>query len=156
MSEIEVPKGWDCDLLLDLTEIEYGKNLSSKEFKDQGYPVFGANGIIGYYDKFNHKEEQILISCRGANSGKINISPPNCFITNNSLIVKIKTPKLLDKKFLFYALHNISRNKIISGSAQPQVTINNLSSIFLTAHSKVKNTEINLLAALLIAPIVFL
>ncbi len=132
MSEIEVPKGWDSNKLLELTEIEYGKTLTTKELKDQGYPVFGANGVIGHYDKFNQLEESVLISCRGANSGKINISPEKCFITNNSLIVKIKDLKILDKKFLFYALHSLPRKEIITGSAQPQVTIENLSSVSIT------------------------
>ncbi len=132
MSQIEIPKGWTTKNILELTEIEYGKNLSRKNFKDTGYPVFGANGIIGCYDEFNSSHEEVLISCRGANSGKINMSPKKCFITNNSLVVKIKDTEILNKKFLFYELQTINKNKIISGSAQPQVTINNLSSVVIS------------------------
>ncbi len=132
MSQIEIPKGWGTKNILELTGIEYGKNLSRDFFRDTGYPVFGANGIIGYYNEFNSTHEEVLISCRGANSGKINMSPKKCFITNNSLVVKIKDSKILNKKFLFYALQLINKNKIISGSAQPQVTINNLSPIMIS------------------------
>lgn len=44
--------------------------------KNGKYPVFGANGIIGKYDKFNHKNSELLITCRGATCGSVNISIP--------------------------------------------------------------------------------
>ena len=65
--------------LSEICKIVYGKGLPTKNLKPQGFPVFGANGIIGYYDSFLYEEEQVLISCRGAYSGKINISPKQCY-----------------------------------------------------------------------------
>ena len=34
---------------------------------DGEFPVFGANGVIGKYDKYNHEDAQLLVTCRGAN-----------------------------------------------------------------------------------------
>ena len=82
--------------------IVYGKGLPTKNLKTKGFPVFGANGIIGYYDSFLYEEEQVLISCRGAYSGKINISPKQCFITNNSLVITPKEENKVNKKYLYY------------------------------------------------------
>jgi type I restriction enzyme S subunit len=109
--------------------ITYGKGLPTKKFLDSGFPVFGANGIIGYYSEYKYENEEVLISCRGAASGTINISPKKCFITNNSLIVEIPEGLNVEKKFLYYALKGSNRSKIITGSAQPQVTINNANTL---------------------------
>lgn len=116
---------WKHVKLGDVCKITYGKGLPTKHLKQSGYPVFGANGIIGYYDKYLYKEPEVLISCRGAYSGKINFSPPECFITNNSLVLLISESISLNKKYLYYTLNAVNRTKLITGSAQPQVTINN-------------------------------
>ena len=87
--------------------------------------MFGANGIIGYYDSFLYEEEQVLISCRGAYSGKINISPKQCFVTNNSLVITPKEENKVNKKYLYFILQATNKSKLVTGTAQPQVTINN-------------------------------
>jgi type I restriction enzyme S subunit len=52
-SEIgKIPKGWGVGNFEKDCEIVYGKNLLKSKLKQNGYPVFGANGIIGYYDDF--------------------------------------------------------------------------------------------------------
>ena len=109
----------------EICKIVYGKGLPTKNLKPKGFPVFGANGIIGYYDSFLYEEEQVLISCRGAYSGKINISPKQCFITNNSLVITPKEENKVNKKYLYYTLQATNKTKLVTGTAQPQVTINN-------------------------------
>lgn len=104
--------------------ITYGKGLSTKDLLKEGYPVYGANGVIGFYSDYKYEERQVLISCRGAASGKINISPEKCFITNNSLIVE-SSSDFISKEYLYFILSGANRSKIVTGSAQPQVTINN-------------------------------
>ena len=116
---------WQLKKLGEVCKITYGKGLSTKELKESGFPVFGANGIIGFNDKYLYKESQVLISCRGAYSGKINFSPPLCYVTNNSLILEILNEEEINKKFLFHVLHTVNKTKLVTGTAQPQVTINN-------------------------------
>ena len=126
MSEIkDIPKHWETKKLGEVCGIVYGKGLPVKELKPSGFPVFGANGIIGFNDKYLFEEPQVLISCRGAASGKINLSPPKCYVTNNSLVLDIKEKNKLDKTYLFYALNIAKKIKLVTGTAQPQVTINN-------------------------------
>ena len=116
---------WQIKKLGEVCRITYGKGLPTKKLKESGFPVFGANGIIGFNDTYLYKEPQVLISCRGAYSGKINFSPPFCFVTNNSLILEINSNEDLDKRFLYYILHTVNKSKLVTGTAQPQVTINN-------------------------------
>lgn len=121
----QLPNGWVNVKLGEISEIKYGKGLPTKQLIDSGYPVFGANGVIGYYDKFSYENEQLLISCRGANSGTINFSPKNCFVTNNSLIVDFCAEPIQLRKTLFYFLQSANKERLVTGTAQPQVTINN-------------------------------
>ena len=112
----------------DFAILNYGDNLPSTALKPYGYKVFGANGFIGFNDTYNLEKQTVLISCRGENSGTINIVPEKTFVTNNSIPVVIKT-KDVDTIFLFYKLQTLRRDQMVSGSAQPQVTINDLKKI---------------------------
>ena len=104
------------------------RTISQEEMIDDGkYPVFGANGIIGRYDKYNHELPQLLITCRGATCGTINTSEPYSWITGNSMVVRSKDENLLSFEYLSYYLgqkHLISH--VITGAAQPQITRSNL------------------------------
>ena len=120
-----LPDDWSSEKLDALATIKYGKGLPTKNLTEEGYPVFGANGIIGKYPEFLYEEEQVLISCRGAYSGKINFSPKQCYVTNNSLVLELPEKPQVAKKYLYYTLEAADKSKIVTGSAQPQVTINN-------------------------------
>ncbi|MEE6030206.1 restriction endonuclease subunit S [Avibacterium paragallinarum] len=122
-----VPKGWEYKFLNEVCKIAYGKKLPTKQLLDQGYPVFGGNGIIGYFDRYLYEQPQTLISCRGAASGKIMYSAPKSFITNNSLI--IESNELLDYFYIYEYLKNKDITPYISGSAQPQITISSIEKI---------------------------
>ncbi len=58
---------WPFVELGEVCEMYQPKTITSKEIQSEGkYKVFGANGIIGYYDKYNHEDSEVLITCRGA------------------------------------------------------------------------------------------
>ncbi len=122
----DLPKGWTKCFLQDIAEIKYGKDISIKKISATGnYPVYGANGIIGYLNDYLFEDEQVLISCRGAYSGKINMSPPKCYVTHNSLVLDFNKELKRNKKYFYYAFQNLDKSKFVTGSAQPQVTITN-------------------------------
>ena len=127
MAELySLPDGWNEKKLNTLCKLEYGKNLPTTIMLDYGYKVFGANGVIGYYSEFNCENIEVLISCRGANSGVVNLSPKESFVTNNSIRCKDLDVSSTDKMFLYYFLKTYDKSKIVTGSAQPQVTIQSL------------------------------
>ena len=103
-------------------DIEYGKGLPTKQLSDTGYPVFGANGQIGFYSEYMYKEPQALMSCRGAYSGTMNKSLPYSYVTSNSLI--ISSPRgLMGTDCIYYLFSALNVSELISGTAQPQVTV---------------------------------
>ena len=98
--KFEIPQGWEFVRLGEIANLVYGKNLPTTKLTATGFDVFGANGIIGKYTSYIYKESQVLISCRGAYSGKANMSPKKCYITNNSIVCEL-TKSSLNKNFLF-------------------------------------------------------
>lgn len=121
----KIPETWVWVPLNELTELVYGKLLPTTELQPAGFPVFGANGIIGNYTKYHYEGEMLLISCRGAYSGKPNISPRQCYVTNNSIVCEFFDPGACDIRF-YHAVISVSpRDRIVTGSAQPQVTVAN-------------------------------
>ena len=113
---------WEEKTLSELVKAYQPKTISQAEFTQTGYPVYGANGRIGYYSEYNHIEGQVLVSCRGENSGKINQSHEPAWITGNSMVVAPFDEKVLSKSFLYHLLDNANLKKIVSGSGQPQIT----------------------------------
>ena len=98
---------------------------------DGPYPVFGANGVIGRYDKFNHETPQLLITCRGATCGSVNVSEPMSWITGNAMVVRPKSENL-DLRFLEYMFRGgMDITPAITGAAQPQITRTNLNPILI-------------------------
>ena len=122
----EAQDDWEEGKLGDMVTIAYGKNLPTNKLLASGYPVFGGNGQIGFYDKYLYDEPQVLVSCRGEASGKVNISLPKSFITNNSLILERNKRKEITFEYLKYHSLNYDFTLHVSGSAQPQITIDGL------------------------------
>lgn len=113
---------WKTVKLKDIAEIYQPKTITSTELKDDGFPVYGANGVIGYYDEYNHQTKQIAITCRGSNCGNVNLTKEKSWITGNSMVVNVDNNEYVDKMFLYYCCKNTHFSKIISGSGQPQIT----------------------------------
>ena len=120
--EEELPKNWAWCRLGEFCDIYQPKTITTKEITKSGkYKVFGANGVIGYYDKYNHDFEEVAVTCRGATCGTVNMTEAKSWITGNAMVI---TPlnSYLSKKYLFYYLKNSNMEDIITGSAQPQIT----------------------------------
>ena len=108
--------------LSEIAQIYQPQTISSAELTEDGFLVYGANGIIGKYKDYNHKTEQICITCRGNTCGMVNYTKPMSWITGNAMV--INTDKYQDKvykKYLYHYLSAYNFNSIISGSGQPQI-----------------------------------
>ena len=121
-----LPEGWEIGKFGENLKIVYGKNLPTSKLKDSGYPVFGGNGKIGYYTEYMYEESQVLISCRGEASGKVNISDPKSYITNNSFVLERTINENISFEYLKYYCLNYDFTQFVTGSVQPQITIEEL------------------------------
>ena len=122
MSWQESTLGAECELY-------QPKTLAKNELNESGlYKVYGANGVIGTHSEFNHEDSQLLVTCRGATCGTINISEPMSWINGNAMVVKPRKGNL-DLMFLRHYLHHLDISKAITGAAQPQITRQSLAPI---------------------------
>ena len=121
---------WKTAKLSQICNIVYGKGLPTTNLTDSGYPVYGGNGIIGFYNKYLYNEHKVLISCRGVASGNVLYSIPYSFVTSNSLVLNI-----VDNRFTFEYLYllalTIDFKSKVTGSAQPQLTVENIKDLDL-------------------------
>lgn len=123
--EFQNTEGWEVKTLGEIAYVYQPKTISQTDLKNTGYPVYGANGIIGYYDQYNHETEQIAIACRGSSCGTVNYTSRKSWITGNAMVVNIDNYNdVIDKKFIFYQLSFANLTYLITGSGQPQITSN--------------------------------
>lgn len=124
---------WKTVALGDVCELYQPKTISTKEMVDDGaYVVFGANGVIGRYDQYNHEEPQLLITCRGATCGAVNVSTPKAWINGNAMVVRPKGNDI-DLRFLEYLFRGgVDLSRTITGAAQPQITRQTLAPLVIS------------------------
>lgn len=114
LCEISNPKQW--------------KTISTDKLEDEGYPVYGANGIIGYYSEYNHDKKTLLITCRGATCGSLNICEPYSYVNGNAMAID-NLAEDIDIQYLYYYLLNRGLNDTITGTAQPQIVRQSLQKV---------------------------
>lgn len=113
---------WKRNPLSDVAEVYQPKTISQEMLTVSGYPVYGANGVIGFYKEFNHENEQIAVTCRGSTCGVVNWTQAQSWITGNAMVINTDNFPCICKKYLFYVLVGSNLTYLISGSGQPQIT----------------------------------
>ena len=134
-----VPEGWEKKPVDSIYSIKYGKNLSTKLISESGeFPVYGANGVIGYYDKANCNEQVVLITSRGNGSGDVLMTyHKDAFITNNSFIVSpLEDFSYCQLPFTYQFLKNANFRAVRTGAAQPQLTNQSIHTVDVVLPSK--------------------
>jgi type I restriction enzyme S subunit len=123
--------GWSKVPIGEIFRLKQGTYLKPSEMADEKFsafpfPVYGANGVIGYSNKKMYSARTTLISCRGANCGVVHYTLPDAYISNNSIACIPNAEICAD--FYYYVCLNTDFRDVITGAAQPQITITNLSS----------------------------
>ena len=113
---------WEYKKLGEVCDLYQPKTISSDMLVPDGkYLVYGANGVIGKYNKYNHESPEVLMTCRGATCGTINVSVPYSWINGNAMVVHPRTTDL-NAQYLVYQLKAADKTSVITGAAQPQIT----------------------------------
>lgn len=135
-------------MLKDICEIKYGKSITASKLDNNNkYLVYGGNGIIGTLDDFMFDKSKISISCRGAASGNILLTTPFSTISSNSLYLNLYDESLTLPLYSF--LLKAELNNYVTGSAQPQITIENIQSLKVPILDDYKNNNYDSLIALI-------
>ena len=127
--------------LTDVCSPKQWKTIPVDKLLSEGYPVYGANGIIGYYNEYNHEESVVTVTCRGATCGNVNLTSPKSYVTGNAMCLDNVDEKI-DIHYLYYCMKSFNFSKIISGSAQPQITRQGLNKVTIEVYPLEKQKQI--------------
>ena len=117
-------KGWKECKLSDAVKFGNGKVRPNS---DGTIPVYGGNGILGFGNESNYKDETIVIGRVGAYCGAVYFENKPIWVSDNAL--SAKPTDISDAKFIFYYLKNLGLNQFAEGSSHPLVTQKLLNSI---------------------------
>ena len=117
---------WENIKLTDIYNFQYGYFNNNPSDGGQ-YPVYGANGIIGKYSKYN-AESSVVIGHMGEYAGSVIWAEGKHFVTYNGTISTVKNDRI-NSKYGFYLLSKLNINKICGGSGQPFLSYDTLEKI---------------------------
>ncbi len=117
---------WEQRKLGEIFNFQYGEFNNNPDNGGE-YPIYGANGVIGGYTKYN-AESSSIIGHMGAYAGYVVWAEGKHFVTYNGTIAK-PSDNFLDCKFGYYLLSNKQIYKICAGSGQPFVSYADLNGI---------------------------
>jgi len=117
----EIPSGWDTKKVKYLGSIKSGDGVVNTELDDdKEYPVYGGNGIMGYYDNFNREETILVIGRVGEKCGNVHLVKEKCWVTDNSLILDLWNKEIYD--WAYYSLDTRELNTLRNQNTQPLIT----------------------------------
>jgi len=102
--------GWQTTTLGDVCHVYQPETLSQKQMVAGEFPVYGANGRIGWHNQSNHETPQLILGCRGS-CGAVHFTPPKSWINGNAMVVQPKN-EVIDLRFLAYALDGGLKSRV--------------------------------------------
>jgi type I restriction enzyme S subunit len=112
---------WPQVQLQEICHLKQWQTVKKTEMTEAGYPVYGANGIIGRYHSYNHAEPTIVIGCRGS-CGGVHVTEPHSWVTGNAMALDDLDTEVVDLRFLVWALKTDGLKDAVTGTSQPQIT----------------------------------
>ena len=87
-----VPEHWQVKRIKDLSFLQSGNNVTSEQIEEiEKYPVYGGNGLRGYFSRYTNEGDYILIGRQGALCGNINYASGKFWATEHAVVVYLKS-----------------------------------------------------------------
>ncbi|HIF9437210.1 TPA: restriction endonuclease subunit S [Photobacterium damselae] len=109
------PEGWPVGKLSELIKFANGK--SGKKSDSGRFPLYGANGIIGFSEEAKF-EDAVIIGRVGAYCGAIEYCNSQFWASDNTIVATAKSGKA-QLPFVLYLLKHLDLNQHAGGAAQP-------------------------------------
>ena len=122
----EIPEGWEVVPVKRLCTMQAGKNLTSEQIAPEGtYPVYGGNGIRGFFSDYNCVGQFLTVGRQGALCGNVHKINGKVWATEHAVITAPSSYAILD--FLYYLLIGMDLNQYVSSTAaQPGLAVGTL------------------------------
>ncbi len=130
--------------LKSICKLKTGDNLNKSEvFNSGAYPVYGGNGIIGYYGQSNRDGDSVIIGKVGMYCGNIHFSSKPYWLTSNAISLELTDSNAVFAPYLAHLLKSLDLNKLSTGTVQKFVSINQLYSLEISLPSYEKQVELS-------------
>ena len=117
----------------DISTMKYGK-LPPKNNSGR-YPIWSGYRNVGFTDTYNCSKGTIIVVARGVGgTGDVKIAKEDCFLTNLSIAVNLDV-NICNPQFFYYKFLLSNLKYLDSGSAQSQITIDDLKRLQLSLPS---------------------
>jgi len=126
----DVSEHWEEKRIKDLSFLQSGINLTSEQIEDiEKYPVYGGNGLRGYFSKYTNEGDYILIGRQGALCGNINYASGKFWATEHAVVVYLK--RFVHVKWYGEMLRVMNLNQHSLSAAQPGLSVDRIKRLLL-------------------------
>ncbi|MDF9826369.1 type I restriction enzyme S subunit [Ereboglobus sp. PH5-10] len=118
----KVPQHWEVMSLHHVIRMKSGESITSSDIEEAGaYPVYGGNGIRGFFDKYTHDGHFVLIGRQGAHCGNINYASGKFWASEHAVVAK--PDRKLYTIWLGETLRAMNLNQYSESAAQPGLSV---------------------------------
>jgi len=113
---------WEMKTIDSITSQESSTmTMNRLEFQKEGFPVYGADGLIGYISYFQQEEEYISMVKDGSGVGKLNLCQEHSSILGTLTAIKSKDSKIYFLKWIYYLLNTLDFSSYVKGAGIPHI-----------------------------------
>jgi len=124
----KVPEEWEVRKIKHIAKMKSGDSITSMSIEDKGeYPVYGGNGLRGYYSKFTHDGEFLLVGRQGALCGNIHYVSGKFWASEHAVVTTVITD--CSKKWFYYLLTTMNLNQYSESAAQPGISVEKIQNL---------------------------
>lgn len=126
-----IPCHWIVRKMKSLIDLKSGSNLTSEQIseKEDGYPVYGGNGLRGTYSEYSNEGDYVLVGRQGALCGNINYASGKFWVTEHALVCYPK--EVLDIRWLGESLRTMNLNQYSLSAAQPGLSAERIKNLYM-------------------------
>ncbi len=124
----DIPAHWEVKRLKYVATLKSGEGIISEQITERGeYPVYGGNGMRGYFSDFTHDGNFILIGRQGAYCGNIKYGQGKFWASEHAVVVK---PIIeYELYYLGELLRAMNLNQFSVSAAQPGLAVDNIKNL---------------------------
>ena len=136
----EIPEHWEVKALKFICNLQSGEFISSEDFKENGYPIYGGNGFRGFSEKYTNDGFYILIGRQGALCGNVNYADGKFYATEHAVVVyPLNSENVL---WLGETIKIANFNRLSQSAAQPGIAVGVIKNERFPYPPKQEQTEI--------------
>lgn len=126
----DVPEHWIIKRVKDLALLQSGTSIVSEQIEvEDSYPVYGGNGLRGYYSRYTNNGDHILIGRQGALCGNINYAQGKFWASEHAVVAYLNNRVVM--KWYGEMLKVMNLNQYSLSAAQPGLAMDRIKRLLL-------------------------